>query len=120
MDDSAVLRKAYSDFNARRIDDVLGLMHADVEWANGMDGGHVIGREAVRAYWTRQWSLVDPHVEPMAIDPDDSGRLIVTVHQVVKDVAGKLLLDRTVQHAYRMKDGLIQRMDILEDDAAKP
>jgi hypothetical protein len=31
-----------------------------------MDGGHVHGREAVRAYWTRQWTMVSPHVEPVS------------------------------------------------------
>jgi hypothetical protein len=29
-----------------------------------MDGGYVHGREAVREYWTRQWTMVSPHVEP--------------------------------------------------------
>jgi hypothetical protein len=115
MDDKEVLRKAYSNFNARNIDEVLSLMQADVEWANGMEGGHVFGREAVRAYWTHQWNVVDPHVEPLAIDRDDSGREIVTVHQVVRDLTGEILMDRTVWHAYRMRDGLIQRMDIFEE-----
>ena len=29
----------------------------------GMDGRHVHGREAVREYSTRQWTVVSPHVE---------------------------------------------------------
>ena len=32
---------------------------------NGMDGGHVLWPEAVREYWTRQWAMVSPHVEPV-------------------------------------------------------
>ena len=68
LNDREILTAAYRDFNARRIENVLARMHPDVEWANGMEGGHVSGREAVRAYWTRQWSILDPHVEPMSIE----------------------------------------------------
>ena len=39
-------------------------MHPDVIWPNGMEGGTVVGHAAARAYWTRQWGLIDPRVEP--------------------------------------------------------
>ena len=112
MDDRELLAGAYRDFNARRIDAVLARMHPDVMWANGMEGGHVHGVEAVRAYWTRQFQILNPHVEPIRIEPDHSGRLIVQVHQTVRDLDGKLILDTVVHHAYRIQDGLIERMDI--------
>jgi SnoaL-like domain len=43
----------YAAFNARDIETVLAALHPDVDWANGMDGGGVLGRADVRAYWTR-------------------------------------------------------------------
>jgi SnoaL-like domain len=110
--DRELLAGAYRDFNARRIDAVLDLLHPKVAWANGMEGGHVHGREAVREYWTRQWSIFNPHVEPVQINPDATGRMIVEVHQVVRDLEGKILVDTTVHHAYRIANGLIERMDI--------
>lgn len=113
-----LLEGAYRDFNARRIDAVLERMHPNVEWANGMEGGHVHGREEVRAYWTRQWKILDPHVEPRRIDRDAEGRMIVEVHQVVRDLDGKVLVDTIVYHAYRIAGGLIQRMDIQHSPAA--
>ncbi|MDE3148633.1 MAG: nuclear transport factor 2 family protein [Acidobacteriota bacterium] len=112
MDDDAILRAAYTDFNARRMDAVLARMHPSVEWANGMEGGHIHGVEAVRAYWTRQWSMIDPHVEPLKIEPSGEGRFRVEVHQVVRDLKGAMLADVTVHHVYRLRDGLIERMDI--------
>ena len=45
---------------------VLAALHEDVIWANGMEGGHVHGREEVRSYWKRRWAMVNPHVEPGA------------------------------------------------------
>lgn len=107
-----LLSAAYREFNARDLDAVLARLDPQVEWANGMEGGHVHGREAVRAYWTRQWAILDPRVEPLAIAPDCDGRWIVRVHQVVRDLAGKVLVDTEVRHAYRIQNGLILRMDI--------
>jgi ketosteroid isomerase-like protein len=99
-----LLKEAYAAFNRRDIDGVLALMIADVDWPNGMEGGRVHGREEVRAYWTRQWAVVDPHVEPVRIVEADSGEHAVEVHQVVRDLTGKILADRMVLHVYRVRE----------------
>jgi ketosteroid isomerase-like protein len=107
-----LLRRAYDAFNARDIEGALALMHADVEWPNAMEGGREHGHDAVRAYWTRQFGLIDSHVEPVAFSEDDEGRMVVDVHQVVRDPAGELISDRRVEHVYTIRDGLIERMDV--------
>ena len=111
-DERELLAGAYRDFNARHIDAVLARMHPSVDWPNGTEGGRVLGHDGVRDYWTRQWSIVDPHVTPLEMEPDEDGRLVVEVHQVVRDLEGKILSDSIVHHAYRIRDGLILRMDI--------
>jgi nuclear transport factor 2 (NTF2) superfamily protein len=68
-DDVKVLERIYDRFNARDIDGVLIALTDDVAWANGMDGGHVHGREAVREYWTRQWTRVSDHRRGPAVRP---------------------------------------------------
>lgn len=110
-----LLRRVYALFNSRDIESVLAAMHPNVVWANGMEGGHVHGRDAVRSYWERQWAVVDPHVEPVDISCDRNGELVVKVHQVVRDRAGNLLADRLVTHVFRLRNGLIQRFDIRDD-----
>jgi hypothetical protein len=107
-----LLAAAYRDFNARNIDAVLARLHPEVEWANGMEGGHVHGREEVRAYWTRQWKILDPHVDPVSIKYRGEDRWVVEVHQVVRNLEGDVLVDTIVHHAYRVASGFIQRMDI--------
>lgn len=109
-----LLAFVYDAFNRRDIEPILAVMHPDVEWPNGMEGGWVHRREGVRTYWTRQWGLLDPNVVPLSFQRDDDGRTIVEVHQVVRDLVGKVLLDRVVRHVYLIADGLIQRMDIRE------
>ncbi|MBB5341420.1 nuclear transport factor 2 family protein [Tunturiibacter gelidoferens] len=112
--DRELLASAYEHFNIREIDSVLNLMHPDVDWPNALEGGRVRGHSAVRDYWTRQWAMLDPHVEPtgFALNPD--GRTIVQVHQVVRDLTGKVLSDRIVEHVYLVQDGLIRSMEIRE------
>jgi hypothetical protein len=111
-----LITAVYRSFNARDIDAVLARMHPDVDWPNGMEGGRVRGHDAVRAYWQRQWTVVDPRVDPMHIEDDESSLSVVDVHQVIRDLSGKILMDRMVQHVYSIHDGLITRMDIREPD----
>jgi hypothetical protein len=110
--DQEILFAAYREFNARHIDAVLALMRSDVVWPNGMEGGFVHGHEGVRQYWTRQWGMIDPHVEPLRMEKDEKGRTIVHVHQVVRDLNGNLLIDAMVRHAYSIRQDLIERMEI--------
>src|SRR3954452_19021383 len=109
-----LLKRAYDSFNRRHLEGALATMTPDVVWPNGMEGGTVHGHDGVRAYWTRQWGMLDPHVEPLKFTEEESGRIAVDVHQVVRDLAGQVLFDRMVQHVYTLRDGLIQSMDIRE------
>lgn len=111
-----LLAAVYTAFNRRDIEEVLALMRPDVDWPNGMEGGRVHGFGEVRAYWRRQWGILDPHVEPVRMEEDESGNTVVDVHQVVRDLSGNILKDQMVQHVYSFRDGLIARMDIRSPD----
>jgi SnoaL-like domain len=112
LDEVEFLKRVYNHFNTREMEIVLACLHEDVMWANGMEGGHVHGRDAVRSYWTRQWAMVDPHVEPVAFSKGPEGQAIVEVHQVVHDLNGGLLVDQMVGHIFTIENGLIRRFDI--------
>ena len=107
-----LLRDVYGAFNRRDIETVLAAMQPDVDWPNGMEGGRVLGKAAVREYWTRQFKILDPNVEPQNFTPEVDGRITVDVHQVVRDKSGKLLVDQRIQHVYEIRDGLIRSMEI--------
>ena len=111
-----ILKQTYQHFNDRNIDATLTVMHPEVDWPNGMEGGIEHGHEAVRNYWTRQWMLIDPHVEPLQFNREKEGRIDVTVHQVVHDMDGNLLIDQHIHHIYTIKDGLIKSMEIRKTD----
>ena len=101
--ETELLRAAYAAFNARDIDAALALMTPDVEWPRAFKGGFVHGPEEIRAYWTEQWGEVNPHVEPVAFHQENSGQILVEVHQVVRDLAGAVLADDPVGHRSRLR-----------------
>jgi len=107
-----LIKKAYSAFNAREIDAALSTMHPDVQWPKAFEGGYVSGHSEIREYWTRQWTEIDPHVEPVGFNERQDGTLEITVHQKVKDIKGNTIFDGIVKHIYTMQDGLLRRMDI--------
>ncbi len=111
------LRSAYEAFNSRDVESALELMHPEVDWPNAWEGGRAIGRDAVAAYWARQFEQISSRVDPERFERDPDGSIVVTVHQVVRDAnTGEVQADTHVLHRWRFEDGLVVRMDVLEAD----
>jgi hypothetical protein len=116
MDNTQTLiTQVYAAFNRRDIDGALALMSEKVDWPKASEGGRVIGKEAIRAYWMRQWAEFDPHVEPIQIIDRQEGTTDVKVHQLVKTLNGDVISNQEVFHTYIIVNGLIERMDVKED-----
>ncbi len=107
-----LIAEAYAAFNRRDVDGVLALMSEKVSWPKASEGGRVVGKEEIRAYWTRQWAEFDPYVEPIRITDRDAGRTEVKVHQLVKSLTGEVLSDTELLHVYTIVNGLIERMEL--------
>jgi len=114
-DTRTLITQAYSAFNKRDIDGALALMTEDVSWPRASEGGKIVGKEEIRAYWTRQWGEFDPHVEPLAITGGDGGKVRVRVHQLVRTLQGDVLSDSEVLHVFTLNGGLIAAMDLGDD-----
>jgi hypothetical protein len=112
-----LIAQAYSAFNDRDIDSALALMSERVSWPKASEGGRAVGKEEIRAYWTRQWQEFDPHVEPIEVIDREGDKTDVKVHQLVKSLGGDVLSDTEVWHVHTIVDGLIQRMDLKENEA---
>jgi len=113
-----LIAQAYSAFNQRNVDGALALMSENVSWPKASEGGRVVGKEEIRAYWTRQWQEFDPHVEPIEVIDREGGKTDVKVHQLVKSLGGDVLSDSEVWHVYTIANGLIERMDLKESEAS--
>ena len=113
-----LIDRAYSAFNQRDIDGALALMSENVNWPKASEGGRVVGKEEIRAYWTRQWKEFDPHVEPIEVIDREGGTTDVRVHQLVKSLGGDVLSDSEVWHVYTIANDLIERMDLKESETS--
>ena len=111
-DVKTIIEQAYSAFNGRVIDGALALMTEDVSWPKASEGGRVVGKEEIRAYWTRQWGEFDGHVELVEITEEDGGKIRVRVHQLVKNLQGDVIWDGEVLHVFSVNAGLIAAMDL--------
>ena len=117
--ENSQITQLYEAFNAHDLKAAVALLHPDVVWPSGAEGDFIEGREAVGEYWERQWKLTDAHMEPQQSTTDDTGRLVVDVHQVVHDLSGHPLWDDTVQHIYQIENDLIRSMEI-KNEQPKP
>ncbi|MGB3534851.1 MAG: nuclear transport factor 2 family protein [Microcoleaceae cyanobacterium] len=110
------LQNLYDAFNNREIETIISFMRPDVKWANGVEGGFVYGRDAVREYWTNQFKQIQPELETLKFETDEHNRNVVTVHQAIKDLQGNLLADTTIQQIFTIEEGLISLYEIGETE----
>ena len=110
------LQNLYDAFNKREIETIISLMRPDVKWANGLEGGFVYGRDAVREYWTNQFKDIQPELETLKFETDEKNRNVFTVHQIIRDLQGSLLADATVQQIFTIENGLISLYEIGETE----
>jgi hypothetical protein len=113
------LQNLYDAFNRREIETIISFMRPDVKWANGLEGGFVYGRDAVREYWTNQFKTIQPQLETLKFETDDNHRDIVTVHQIIRDLQGNVLVDTPVHQIFTNEEGLISLYEIGETDTIK-
>jgi hypothetical protein len=112
MSTQELIFRTYTAFNQRDVDAALMLMSENVSWPKASEGGRVVGKQAIRNYWTRQWAEFDPRVDVLEVVERESGKTDVRVHQIVKNLKGDVLSDTELWHVYTIANGLIKRMDI--------
>jgi hypothetical protein len=107
-----LLQNFYKAFNNGEFETVLSMMQPEVKWANGLEGGFVYGRDAVRQYWRRQFEVTRGQLGPLKFEKDKNDRNIVTVHLIVRDLSGNILVEKTVEQIFTIENGLISLFEI--------
>ncbi|MGF2037359.1 MAG: nuclear transport factor 2 family protein [Nostoc sp. CmiVER01] len=110
------LQNLYEAFNKGELETIISVMHPEVKWANGVSGGFVYGRDAVREYWTNQYKVIQVQLETLKFETDENNRNVVTVHQIVRDLQSNLLADATIKQIFTIEDGLISLYEIGETE----
>ena len=113
MEDAhALLTKVYEAYNRRDFDAFSAMLAPDVDWPDQVEGGRLIGREAVRAYWTRNDRSITVDSAPVSFADLPDGRIAVDVNQIVRNLAGQIWSDSCVRQIFTLRDGKITRMDV--------
>jgi hypothetical protein len=108
----AKLEALYEAYNRRDVPTMVAGLDPQAEWMDMLEGAPIKGREAVGAYWTEQFKLMDFEVTPVAMDALPDGRVVVTAAQTMKKPDGTLWGSDKVTHVITFgEDGLILRMD---------
>ncbi len=106
----AVLTRAYEAFNRRDLAAMGLTLHPDVEWPDILEGGVVVGREAVVDYFARQLEVMVPDARLIKVRSEPPARLIAELQYAVRGLKGKLWSDTRATLAYDFRDGLIVGM----------
>ena len=106
------ITELYAAIDARDADALVAHLAPDVDWPEPMQGGRIVGRDAVREHWLGQWAVLDLQMHPRRVRELPDGRVEVLVEQVVRDADGDLLGGATVLHTYTLRGGLVTRMDV--------
>ena len=110
---TAMLEALYRALNERDIETAIEHLEPGVDWPDEKTGGRLHGRNEVRAYWQKQWTEIDPTVEPMRIDIAPDGKAHVLVDQLVRALDGEILQNLKVEHVFEFDGPFISRMTVV-------
>lgn len=122
MDDAqALLTRFYDIYNRRDFAAFSTFLTPDVDWPDMVEGGRLIGREALGAYWARNDKSITIDIAVVSITALPDGRIAADINQVVRNLAGQVWSDTCERHIFTLRDGLVARLDIeIQDKRSRP
>jgi ketosteroid isomerase-like protein len=113
MDDAqALLTKVYDAYNRRDFADLSVFLAPDTNWPDLVEGGRLIGPEALGAYWARNDKMITVDIAVVSITNQPDGRVAAEVNQVVRNLAGQVWSDTCERHIFTLRDGMVARLDV--------
>ena len=111
MDPQTLLAPLYDAINRHDVVAIGPLLTDDIDWPDQIDGGRLIGLEALAAYWARNELTIRVELAPYAYGRAPDGRLWADVVMNVQNLRGQLWSESTVRHLFTLRDGRVARID---------
>ena len=105
-----LLKDLYAAFNRRDVERVLSALSSDAEWPNMIDRITIQGHAEIRAYWQKQFQIIDSLVEPFSFKEDNG--IVVQVHQRITIKETGQVSESDVTHTFKFDNGLIVSMAV--------
>ena len=113
MDDAqALLTKVYDAYNRRDFAALSACLTPDTDWPDLVEGGRLIGPEALGAYWARNDKMITVDIAVVSIATLPDGRVAADVNQIVRNLAGQVWSDTCERHIFTLRDGRVARLDV--------
>ena len=106
------ITELYEAIEARDADALGAHLAEDVDWPEPMQGGRLLGRDAVLEHWRGQWAVLAMTMRPRRVRELPDGRVEVLVELVARDADGDLLGGATVLHTHTLDGSGVRRMDV--------
>ena len=110
-----LLLRFYKALDSKDVAGVAAVLHPDSDLPDQIDGGRRVGAAAVLDYFTGAFALINSDNTPTAFHARPDGTMEVRVHHHVTSLEGALWHDGPVDYRFTFRDGLIARVDRLEE-----
>ena len=94
------------------MEDAQALLTSDVDWPDQIQGGRLVGPDALAAYWVANDKVIKVDSAPVTFTALPDGRIAVDVNQIVRNLTGQVWSDSCVRQIFTVRDGKVARMDI--------
>jgi len=110
--------RLHEAISRRDADTAALLFHPQGRFRNYLDGGEVIGRDGVRAFYRKLFETLAPDVDLLSVRILADGSVQAELQVSVHDRSGRLWSDSRVTATYTIREGLIQSVELGPDRPA--
>jgi hypothetical protein len=109
---SDVIARLHDALDRRDLDAVTALIHPQARFRDYLDGGELIGRDAVRGFYQRLFDMLAPGLDLIGLKTLPDGRVRADIQSSVRAPSGHLWSDTRVVAIYTVLDGLISSVEL--------
>ncbi|WP_175552061.1 nuclear transport factor 2 family protein [Pararhizobium antarcticum] len=103
-----LIRTAFDAYNRRDSMSLLAMLPDDIVWPG--DVGMLKGKDALQAYWQRQWATTRTHDTVVDVREMGGGYVVVSLSQTVETLDGVPISSGHLHYGFVVRDGLIQAL----------
>ncbi|PVM93781.1 nuclear transport factor 2 family protein [Caulobacter endophyticus] len=120
MAKAEVLLTRHFDATRRRdLETVVAQLHPDIAFADVLEGGQIVGIEAARGYFERQFAMAGVDISLMRVRRQTDGWVHADVEIALRRPDGRLWSQNLAVIAYLIRDDLIVGIDPQPDPGTR-
>ncbi len=111
MNAADLITRFHDALNRRDLEAALALTHPHARFPDYLEGGEVVGHDAIRTYLQRLFDTLSPGLDLITTEIAPDGRVRADIQSSIRHTSGRLWSDTRVTVLYEIADGLVLRAD---------